>query len=62
MAKTTKHIVGASRGKKKGFPRRHKKMPKYPGGRNRPTLPDVKPMPMPWEDRNRDNNGSKLNP
>ena len=36
-------------------------MPKYPG-RTRPTLPDVKPYPLPWEDRNRDNNGTKLNP
>ncbi len=61
MAKGTKHIVGASRNKKKGFPRRHKKMPKYPGI-NRPTLPDVKPYPMPWEDRNVDNRGTKLNP
>ena len=84
MAKTTKHIVGASRSKKKGFPRRQKVTPKYPG-RGSTKLPDKKPMPYYpetgsyikpggitesqkqtiiklWEDRNRSNNNTKLNP
>tara|TARA_Y100000004_G_C8657659_1_gene303823 strand:- start:93 stop:365 length:273 start_codon:yes stop_codon:yes gene_type:complete len=90
MAKTTKHIVGAGGGprKKKGFPRRQKPMPKYPGRGNvkgSRKLPDRKPMPYYpetgsnerprlisekdkqaiikiWEDRNRSNNNTKLNP
>ncbi len=97
MAKSTKHIVGAYGGKKKGFPRRQKVTPKYPG-RGSVALPDKKPMPrkplpqpspepLPyypetgsnkrpggiteetkqtiiklWEDRNRSNNNTKLNP
>ena len=44
MAKSTKHIVGAGRNKKKGFPRRQKVTPKYPGRGSVP-LPDKKPMP-----------------
>ena len=83
-----KHFAGASKGKKKGFPRRQKVTPKYPGRGNvkgNVKLPDKKPMPYYpetgsnqrprlisekdkqaiiklWEDRNRSNNNTKLNP
>ena len=78
-----KHFAGASRPKKKGFPRRAKQMPKYPG-KGSVKLPDRKAMTRGnypetgtnekpgavqreafikvWEDRNRSNNNTKLNP
>tara|TARA_B100000073_G_scaffold188712_1_gene156258 strand:- start:351 stop:602 length:252 start_codon:yes stop_codon:yes gene_type:complete len=79
-----KHFAGANPRMKKGFPRRQKVTPKYPG-RGSVKLPDKKPMPYYpetgsnerprlisekdkqaiikiWEDRNRSNNNTKLNP